>query len=138
MTTSAKKLNVSALIVTRSSPNGELEILNVLAHGKSKYGFPGGKLEEGETPLQAVHRETEEELGATPTNVNYLQTSKALTPEGLEIEMHIFGGTVHDEIEPRHEIKELHWLTYEQMAANLDLLTPMTIEHVLPLLRNKV
>lgn len=62
-----RKLLVSALIVKRINQDGETEILNVLAKNKNKtkYGFPGGKLEDGETPLDAVIRETEEELGVT-------------------------------------------------------------------------
>lgn len=128
-------LQVSALIVTRKDGNSPLEVLNVLAHNKTKYGFPGGKLEETESPEQAVVRETEEELGVTPTNVIYRDTYEALTPEGRGIKMFVFTGNVTDEIAPTNETAELHWLTYDQMMNNLDLFTPMTIEHVLPLIK---
>jgi mutator protein MutT len=128
-------LQVSALIVTRKEGDTPLEVLNVLAHNKTKYGFPGGKLEEGESPEQAVVRETEEELGVTPTNVVYQDTYEALTPEGRGIKMFVFTGNVTEDITPTNEIAELHWLTYEQMVNSLDLLTPMTIEHVLPLIK---
>lgn len=128
-------LQVSALIVTREKTDGTLEILNVLAHNKTKYGFPGGKLEETESPEQAVIRETEEELGVTPTNIVYKATYEALTPEGREIKMFVFTGNVTDDIAPANEIAELHWLTYDQMVSSIDLLTPMTIEHVLPLIQ---
>lgn len=127
---------VSALIVTRKNDAGQTEILNVLAHNKDKYGFPGGKLDEGETPEQAVIRETEEELGAIPTNIEYKDTFTALTPDGRGIEMHVFTGRVSSNIAPNNEIAELHWLTYEQMDARHDLLTPMTIEYVMPLLKS--
>lgn len=129
-------LLVSALIVTRTSTEGTTEVLNVLAHNKTKYGFPGGKLEEGETPEQAVIRETDEELGATPANLKYIATYSALTPEGRGIEMYVFTGSVSDDIKPTNEIAELHWLTYQQMADRIDLLTPMTIEHILPILKS--
>lgn len=128
-------LTVSALIVTRTNDDGVTEILNVLAHNKNKYGFPGGKLEAGESPEDAVMRETEEELGVRPTNVVYKDTYKALTPEGRGIEMSVFAGEVSGDIKPTNEIAELHWLTYEQMADELNLLTPMTIDHVMPLLK---
>ncbi len=129
-----KPIVVSAPIVTRKNKDGQTEILNVLAHNKDKYGFPGGKLNDGETPEQAVIRETEEELGATPTNIEYKDTFTALTPDGRGIEMHIFTGRVSSEITPNNEIAELHWLTYEQMDTRHDILTPLTIEHVMPLL----
>lgn len=128
-------LEVSALIVTRKEGDKPLEVLNVLAHNKTKYGFPGGKLEENESPEDAVIRETEEELGATPTNVVYQDTFEALTPEGRGIKMHVFTGNVTGDISPTNEIAQLYWLTYDQMTADLDLLTPMTIEHVMPLIK---
>lgn len=132
---SSTSLTVSALIVTRKNNDGVTEILNVLAHNKDKYGFPGGKLEAGESSEDAVIRETEEELGVKPTHIVYKDTYKALTPEGRGIEMAVFTGEVSSDIQPTSEIAELHWLTYNQMASDLSLLTPMTIEHVMPMLK---
>lgn len=132
---SNRPLYVSALIVTRTNKEREVEILNVLAHNKNKYGFPGGKLDEGETPEQAVLRETEEELGVTPTNLKFNATFQSLTPEGRGITMHVFTGNVSNDIKPTSEIAELHWLTYKQMSDIPALLTPMTIDHIMPILK---
>lgn len=136
MVQNERPLLVSALIVTRKNGGGATEILNVLAHNKTKYGFPGGKIEENESPEQAVVRETIEELGVEPTDVEQKGLYSALTPEGRKIDMYVFTGSVSDSIGPNAEIAELHWLTYQQMADDLELLTPMTIEHVMPLLKN--
>lgn len=133
---SSEPIEVSALLVIRSHTSERSEILNVLAYNKTKYGFPGGKLEKGESPEAAVIRETEEELGVTPTDIVYINTFKAFTPEGREIKMHVFTGHVSKGIVPSAEIKELHWLTYEDMTKNMDVLTPMTIDHVLPILKH--
>jgi 8-oxo-dGTP diphosphatase len=138
MNQSDQPIVVSALIIIRKTSSGVVEILNVLAHNKNKYGFPGGKLEIGETPERAVIRETEEELGITPTNIKYLDVFDALTPEGRDIKMHVFSGNVTDEIAPTNEIAELKWLTYDQMNDSKELLTPMTIEYVLPLLKGLI
>ena len=135
MVKSQTPLLVSALIVTRKNDDGVTEILNVLAHNKTKYGFPGGKVENGETPEQAVIRETIEELGVEPIDIVQKGMYSALTPEGRKIDMYVFTGSVSGDIGPNAEIAELHWLTYQQMSENLDILTPMTIEHVLPLLK---
>lgn len=136
MSSSDTPLLVSALIVTRENTQGETEVLNVLAHNKTKYGFPGGKIENDETPEQAVIRETIEELGVEPTNIAMRGLFSSLTPEGRKIDMYVFTGSISGDISPQAEIAELHWLTYEQMLQNLELLTPMTIEHVLPLIKN--
>lgn len=135
MDKSQTPLLVSALIVTRKNDDGATEILNVLAHNKTKYGFPGGKVEDGETPEQAVIRETIEELGVEPIDIVPKGMYSALTPEGRKIDMYVFTGSVSGDIGSNAEIAELHWLTYQQMSENLDILTPMTIEHVLPLLK---
>lgn len=135
MDKSQTPLLVSALIVTRKNDDGATEILNVLAHNKTKYGFPGGKVEDGETPEQAVIRETIEELGVEPIDIVPKGMYSALTPEGRKIDMYVFTGSASGDIGPNAEIAELHWLTYQQMSENLDILTPMTIEHVLPLLK---
>lgn len=75
---SSTPLVVSALIVTRINDSGDTEILNVLAHNKNKYGFPGGKIEAGESPTEAVVRETEEELGVAIKSVQQRWPSSSL------------------------------------------------------------
>ena len=129
-----KPLIVSALITTRRNRDGVVEILNVLAHNKDKYGFPGGKLEEGETPEQAVVRETEEEIGVTPFDITFKDFYEALTPEGRPVKMYVFTGSVAGELKPTSEIAELHWLTHQQMVDRSSLLTPMTLSQVMPML----
>jgi len=89
-------------------------------------------------PAQAIIRETKEELGVTPTNIEYIDVFNALTPEGRGIKMYVFSGSVTEDIAPTNEIAELHWLTYDQMNNSKELLTPMTIDHVLPLLKDRI
>jgi NADH pyrophosphatase NudC (nudix superfamily) len=92
-------------------------------------------LNDGESPEEAVFRETEEELGVRPTNVMYRQTFHSKTPDGRSITMHVFTGEVSESIAPTNEIAELHWLTCKQMEDRKHLLTPITIEYVLPFMK---
>ncbi len=65
----AKLVQVAVAILTK--PNGEY-LLASRPDGKGWAGwweFPGGKIEAGETPEHALIRESQEELGVTPTKI---------------------------------------------------------------------
>ena len=58
-----KKKPIGAAILV-ANPRGEVLLLKRAPESyfaPDKWGFPGGKIEEGETPLQAALRETKEE-----------------------------------------------------------------------------
>ncbi|WP_029148462.1 Nudix family hydrolase [Methylophilus sp. 5] len=64
-----KLVQVAVAILTK--PNGEY-LLASRPNGKGWAGwweFPGGKIESGETPEHALIRESQEELGVTPTQI---------------------------------------------------------------------
>lgn len=63
----SKRIQVAVAIITK--PNGEY-LLTSRPNGKGWAGwweFPGGKIEENETPTDALSRELQEELSITPT-----------------------------------------------------------------------
>lgn len=61
----------------------------------SKYEFPGGKIEEGESPEVALIREIEEELNLSINNLSFFQTVNH-TYQDFSITMHAFTCKVKD------------------------------------------
>lgn len=67
-----KTINVVAAIIFRTTSNGTRQVFATQrGYGEFKDGweFPGGKIEDGETPENALKREIQEEL-ATEISVN--------------------------------------------------------------------
>ncbi len=61
----------------------------------SKYEFPGGKIEEGESPEVALIREIEEELNLSIINLSFFQTVNH-SYQDFSITMHAFTCKVKD------------------------------------------
>jgi 8-oxo-dGTP pyrophosphatase MutT (NUDIX family) len=75
------------------------------------WGLPGGRVESGETLLEAMHRECREELGSVPNYVRVLPLEKFTTTDS-GFEYHTFFCTVKDEFRPilNHEHVGYAWL----------------------------
>lgn len=61
--------------------------------GAGKYNGVGGKLEQNETPEQAMIRETEEEIGVTPTvydKVGYISFDEFYKGEKIRLSFHLY------------------------------------------------
>jgi 8-oxo-dGTP pyrophosphatase MutT (NUDIX family) len=94
----------------------------LVCHGKGKDTFvsPGGKIEEGETPKQALIRELKEELRLDvgeeelePFGTFYAWSAGAENV-GKRICMEVFMvTTVVSDITPDNEIDEIRWVTSE-------------------------
>lgn len=61
--------------------------------GAGKINAPGGRIEEGELPLEAAIRETREEVGVTPTGVTYRGDVSFQFTDGYALHAHVFTAT---------------------------------------------
>ena len=63
------------------------------------WGLPGGKIDPGETILEAIVRECQEELGSMPDYLSLVPLEKFTSPDD-EFAYHTFFCTVTDEFHP--------------------------------------
>lgn len=112
-------------------------LLLVRKRGTRAFMLPGGKREPGESPLQAVQRELQEELGLR-------LPASALTPLGsfqavaaneanTRVQAQVYVAALPHPVAPAAELEELSWL--ERGAPHPDHLAPLLSEQVLPALK---
>ncbi|MFI6900569.1 NUDIX domain-containing protein [Nonomuraea sp. NPDC050394] len=95
----------------------EGKILSTRSRGKGTYYIPGGKREPGETDLDTLTREIDEELTVTilPATATHLGTFHAQAhghPDGVTVQMTCYTADHHGTPTPASEIEEITWLTY--------------------------
>lgn len=124
-------------VVSMTLRNAHGDLLIVRKEGTSVFMLPGGKVEPGETHVQAAVREVSEEVGLTldPTAVRLLGrwSADAANEPGLVISSDVFAAPHSGEPAASGEIAEIRWLPLDEPT---DLpLAPLLTEHVIPALR---
>lgn len=61
--------------------------------GAGKINGPGGRLEPGETPLQSAIRETQEEIGVTPTGLEHAGELRFHFLDGYKLHVSVFSAS---------------------------------------------
>jgi 8-oxo-dGTP diphosphatase len=121
---------VAALIVT----DGKLLVCQRTRHQTMplKWEFPGGKIEEGEQPRNALHRELEEELGIDATIGDEVARIRHEYKSGNSVELRFFVVREYrGEIENRI-FKDLQWATpaelpsFDFLEADLKLVSDLS------------
>jgi 8-oxo-dGTP pyrophosphatase MutT (NUDIX family) len=92
-------------------------ILSTRSRGKDVYYLPGGKREPGETDVDTLVREVDEELTVTiiPATAEHLGTFEAQAhghKDGVLVRMTCYTARYEGTPVPSNEIEEVDWLTY--------------------------
>lgn len=89
---------------------------NKLPYISEKFEFPGGKVEEGETKEEALHRELLEELNLS-TNIKNLFLTVVHQYPDFELTMHSFMCEVDSKELTLREHIDQKWLTINELTA---------------------
>jgi len=124
-------IHIAAALLNR--PDGYT--LLVRKRGTAAFMQPGGKIEPGEDPLEALCRELYEELGLTVgmDEPRYLGrfTAPAANEAGWIVEAEIFQLELNGAVTSAAEIEEIAWV--DPSSPGPLILAPLTRDHVLPL-----
>ncbi|MDN5571998.1 MAG: NUDIX domain-containing protein [Propionibacteriaceae bacterium] len=129
---------VHIFVVSMTLRNDAGDLLIVRKRGTSVFMLPGGKVEPGETHVDAIVREVAEEVGLTldPDAVTLLGTwtAPAANEPGWTITSDVFASPWAGRPRAAAEIEEVRWLAPAATDAGVPV-APLLTEHVLPALR---
>lgn len=132
-----KVIRIAAALIARE--NGD--VLLVRKRGSAVFMQPGGKIDAGETPISALVRELDEEIGlqTQEDRLEPLGTFEALAanePDHRVIADLFLLARPAGPIAPRAEIEEIRWIDPHNPG---DLpMAALTADHILPFWRQRL
>jgi 8-oxo-dGTP diphosphatase len=115
-----KHITVSGAIIIRTNPTTQQKEIFATQRGygpwKGWWEFPGGKIEPGETPQEALTREIKEELDAEIQVGRLMETVEWDYPE-FHLTMHCFICNLQSESIQLNEHEASAWLTRDTLRS---------------------
>jgi 8-oxo-dGTP diphosphatase len=113
-------------------------LLLVRKRGTTAFMQPGGKIEPGETPVEALVREVREELGVGVVDVRELghHSAPAANEPGHRVEADLFLVSLDGQPQAEAEIEEIAWID-PQAPGDIEL-APLTSGAVLDFIRDSL
>ena len=131
MSEDIRRIRIAAALLT----DQRQRLLLVRKRGTAWFMQPGGKIEPGEQPFDALARELREELGlgVSPEAARHCGrfTAPAANEPGFIVEAELYALPLDGEPQPAAEIAEIAWL--DPGTASTLPLAPLTRDHALPL-----
>lgn len=125
----------AALLIGRDG-----QTLLVRKRGTQAFMQPGGKVDAGEQPIEALSRELQEELNLRidPTHAVYLGqfSAPAVNEPGFTVQAELFQVTIDAAVFPAAEIEEVRWI--DPMSDGGLHLAPLTRDFILPFYRDSL
>ncbi len=121
-------IQIAAAVISRDDG----KVLVVRKKGLHAFIQPGGKIEPGEDPIQALCRELDEELGLTiaPTLPTFIGTfsAPAVNERGSIVTAQVYTFTHTGDVHPKAELEEIAWID-PRNPGDLEL-APLTRDHI--------